>query len=84
MYGSSNLLVSQSQTSLHYLFLTDFFGPSAPISLDTFKADRFKSMCGIDGINRVLASIDATVTARDLELKINTVVIRGWNDDGKL
>jgi cyclic pyranopterin phosphate synthase len=50
------------------------------ISLDTFRADRFKSICGIDGINRVLASLDAAVTA-GLELKINTVVIRGWNDD---
>ena len=27
------------------------------ISLDTFKADRFKSMCGIDGIDRVLSCI---------------------------
>ena len=50
------------------------------ISLDTFKADRFKSMCGIDGIDRVLSSIDQTDLAR-LKLKINTVVIRGWNDD---
>ena len=47
------------------------------ISLDTFKADRFKSMCGIDGIDRVLSSIDAADNAR-LKLKINTVIIRGY------
>jgi cyclic pyranopterin phosphate synthase len=50
------------------------------ISLDTFRRDRFKSMCGIDGLERVLASIKA-VDLADLKLKINTVVIRGWNED---
>lgn len=53
---------------------------SVNISLDTFRADRFKSMCGIDGFNRVLASIRAADDA-GLKLKINTVVVRGWNDD---
>jgi GTP 3',8-cyclase len=50
------------------------------ISLDTFRADRFKSICGIDGVGQVLASIKAADYA-GLKLKINTVVIRGWNDD---
>ena len=50
------------------------------ISLDTFKADRFKSICGIDGVGQVLASIKAAHYA-GLKLKINTVVIRGWNED---
>jgi GTP 3',8-cyclase len=50
------------------------------ISLDTFKADRFKSICGIDGVGQVLASIKAADYA-GLKLKINTVVIRGWNED---
>jgi cyclic pyranopterin phosphate synthase len=50
------------------------------ISLDTFRRDRFKSMCGIDGIERVLSSIKAADLA-DLRPKINTVIIRGWNDD---
>lgn len=53
---------------------------SVNISLDTFRADRFKSMCGIDGFNRVLESIRAADDA-GLKLKINTVVVRGWNDD---
>jgi GTP 3',8-cyclase len=50
------------------------------ISLDTFRSDRFKSMCGIDGLKRVLASINAADLA-GLKLKVNTVVIRGWNED---
>lgn len=53
---------------------------SVNISLDTFRADRFKAMCGIDGVNKVLASIRAAHDA-GLKLKINTVVVRGWNDD---
>jgi GTP 3',8-cyclase len=50
------------------------------ISLDTFRSNRFKSICGIDGIERVLASIKAADVA-GLKLKINTVIIRGWNND---
>jgi GTP 3',8-cyclase len=53
---------------------------SVNISLDTFKPDRFKSICGVDGVEKVLTSIKAADNA-GLELKINTVVIRGWNDD---
>jgi molybdenum cofactor biosynthesis enzyme MoaA len=53
---------------------------SVNISLDTFRADRFKSICGIDGVDKVLASIKAAYDA-GLKLKINTVTIRGWNDD---
>ena len=48
--------------------------------MDTFRADRFKSICGIDGVGKVLASIKAADVA-GLKLKINTVVIRGWNED---
>ena len=50
------------------------------ISLDTFRADRFKSICGIDGVGKVLASIKAANLA-GLKPKINTVIIRGWNED---
>ncbi|MGA9171413.1 MAG: GTP 3',8-cyclase MoaA [Nitrososphaeraceae archaeon] len=53
---------------------------SVNISLDTFRVDRFKSMCGIDGLKKVLASIRAADDA-GLKIKINTVVVRGWNDD---
>jgi cyclic pyranopterin phosphate synthase len=50
------------------------------ISLDTFRSNRFKSICGIDGVKRVLASVKAANLA-GLNVKINTVIIRGWNDD---
>ena len=53
---------------------------SVNVSLDTFRADRFKAITGIDGIGRVLASLKAADDA-GLKIKINTVVIRGWNDD---
>jgi GTP 3',8-cyclase len=53
---------------------------SVNISLDTFKPERFRAMCGIDGLKKVLNSI---YTSKDagLKVKINTVVMRGWNDD---
>jgi GTP 3',8-cyclase len=53
---------------------------SVNISLDTFKAERFKAMCGIEGLHKVLDSIHAAENA-GLKVKINTVVVRGWNDD---
>ena len=53
---------------------------SVNISLDSFKANRFKAMTGIDGVNKVIDSIYAADKV-GLKIKINTVVIRGWNDD---
>lgn len=53
---------------------------SVNISLDTFRVDRFKSITGIDGVGTVVGSIKAADDA-GLKIKINTVVIRGWNDD---
>ena len=53
---------------------------SVNISLDTFKAERFRAMCGIDGLKKVLNSIQTSEDA-GLKVKINTVVMRGWNDD---
>jgi cyclic pyranopterin phosphate synthase len=50
------------------------------ISLDTFRADRFKAIAGVDGLDRVLTSIKAADKV-GLKVKINAVVIRGWNDD---
>lgn len=53
---------------------------SVNISLDTFRADRFKAMCGIDGVSKILDSIRAAHDA-GLKVKINTVIMRGWNDE---
>jgi len=53
---------------------------SVNISLDSFKEDRFRMMTGINGLNKVISSIKK---ARDVgfNVKINMVVVRGWNDD---
>ena len=53
---------------------------SVNISLDSFKEDRFKMMTGINGLDKVISSIQKAKDA-GLDVKINTVVIRGWNDD---
>ncbi len=53
---------------------------SVNISLDTFDRKRFAAITGVDGLDKVLESIDAASSAGIL-VKINTVVIRGWNED---
>jgi GTP 3',8-cyclase len=53
---------------------------SVNISLDSFRATRFKEITGIDGLYKVMDSIDAADSA-GLKVKINTVIIRGWNED---
>jgi cyclic pyranopterin phosphate synthase len=53
---------------------------SINISLDSFKRERFRSMGGVEGVEKVLSSIKAASDA-GLKLKINTVIIRGWNED---
>lgn len=51
------------------------------ISLDTFKADRFKYITGSDKLKDVLKSIEAAKKARLTPVKINVVVMKGINDD---
>ncbi len=51
------------------------------ISLDTFKADRFKYITGSDKLKDVLNGIEAAQKARLTPVKINVVVMRGVNDD---
>jgi cyclic pyranopterin phosphate synthase len=53
---------------------------SVNISLDTFRRDRFKMITGIDGLRKVINAIDVA-DHLGLKVKINTVVVRGWNDD---
>jgi GTP 3',8-cyclase len=50
------------------------------VSLDTLHADRFRSLTRYDELDRVLAGI-ATAAPLFPGLKIDTVVIRGTNDD---
>ena len=51
------------------------------ISLDTFKPERFQQMCGAGKLEDVLAGIEAAKIAGLNPVKINTVVLRGVNDD---
>lgn len=51
------------------------------ISLDTFKPDRFKYITGSDKLKDVLEGIEAAKKAGLTPVKINTVVMRGVNDD---
>jgi GTP 3',8-cyclase len=51
------------------------------ISLDTLHRTRFKALTGFDEHAAVLAGIDAATRAGFENLKIDTVVVRGVNDD---
>jgi GTP 3',8-cyclase len=51
------------------------------ISLDTLRRDRFKELCGIDALDRVLDGIEAAREAGFAPIKINAVLLRGINED---
>ena len=51
------------------------------ISLDTLKAERFKAITRIGELDKVLRGIDAARTAGFKRTKLNTVMMRGVNDD---
>jgi cyclic pyranopterin phosphate synthase len=51
------------------------------VSLDTLRADRFAAIAGRDAHAQVMAGIDAATRAGFRPLKIDTVVLRGANDD---
>lgn len=51
------------------------------ISLDTLRADRFKRITRIGDINKVFKGIEAARQAGFVRTKLNTVMMRGTNDD---
>jgi GTP 3',8-cyclase len=51
------------------------------VSLDTLRRDRFQALARFDELGSVLAGIDAAARAGFDAMKIDTVVIRGRNDD---
>ncbi len=51
------------------------------ISLDTLRADRFKAITRVGEIDKVLRGIDAAIAAGFDGIKLNTVMMRGVNDD---
>ena len=51
------------------------------VSLDTLRPDRFRSLTRRDGLDAVREGISAANAAGLRPLKLDTVVIRGFNDD---
>lgn len=51
------------------------------ISLDSLKADRFRRITGGGALAEVLAAIDACLAVGLTPIKLNTVLVRGVNDD---
>jgi GTP 3',8-cyclase len=51
------------------------------VSLDTLKKDRFAFITGVDALDQVLMSLKKTTSAGLKPIKINTVIIAGFNDD---
>lgn len=51
------------------------------ISLDSLKRENFKSITGVDKLENVLAAIEAAGKADLNPVRINSVIVRGRNDD---
>lgn len=51
------------------------------VSLDTLKPKRFKAITGVDGFDRVWDAIQAAHDMGFAPIKLNTVAMRGVNDD---
>jgi GTP 3',8-cyclase len=51
------------------------------VSLDSLRGDRFAEITRRDSLDEVLAGIDAAVAAGLHPVKVNVVVVRGWNED---
>ncbi|MDR4491747.1 MAG: GTP 3',8-cyclase MoaA [Candidatus Nitrosocosmicus sp.] len=72
---TNGLLLKNKITSLKNSGLN-----SINISLDTFDRTRFKKISGVDGVSTVREAIMAAIKEK-IVVKINTVIMRGWNDD---
>ncbi len=51
------------------------------VSLDTLRPDRFRQLTGRDEFARVIAGIESVEKAGFTDLKLDTVVMRGFNED---
>lgn len=51
------------------------------ISIDSLKPEVFKSMTGVDVLDRVLEGIEAAKAAALTPIKVNAVIVRGHNED---
>lgn len=51
------------------------------ISLDSLQRDKFEQITGHNTFDRVMEAIEEAVAHPDLQVKLNAVVMRGWNED---
>jgi cyclic pyranopterin phosphate synthase len=51
------------------------------VSLDTLREEKFKKLCGMEGVQLVLDGIDEAMRAGISPVKVNTVLIKNFNDD---
>ena len=51
------------------------------ISLDTLNSKRFKLITRRFGLEKVLNGIESAISTKDLEVKLNVVLMRNFNDD---
>lgn len=51
------------------------------ISIDSLKKEKFKQMTGVDVLEKVLEGIEDAKEAKLTPIKINAVVVRGYNED---
>lgn len=51
------------------------------ISIDSLDADRFKRISRVGKLDKVLAGIDAAIAAGFDRIRLNSVIMRGYNDD---
>lgn len=50
------------------------------VSLDSLDRQRFQRLTGVDGLDRVLKGLDAAEAAALMPIRLNTVVVRGQNE----
>ncbi len=51
------------------------------ISLDSLQKEKFQKITGVDKLDEVLEAVEAAQKAGLNPVKINAVVVRGWNED---
>ncbi|PIQ26349.1 GTP 3',8-cyclase MoaA [bacterium (Candidatus Blackallbacteria) CG17_big_fil_post_rev_8_21_14_2_50_48_46] len=76
---SNGILLPEKMPALYQAGLRSF-----NISLDSLLPERFAKITRRDDYQRVLAGLNCLDRYPDLEIKLNTVMIRGFNDDEAL
>lgn len=75
------LTTNGSQLDRYAVPLRDAGVKRINVSLDTLRADRFKTITRIGDLDKVLRGVDAAIAAGFTGTKLNTVMMRGVNDD---